>query len=165
MAFTSVTIVAGGLTWLLCSTRCMQRSVNELSLEVEQHVTQCPECTYHNIELLAVLGGAEPPEEEDPVQIPIDNPPRQAEPASASERRMTHEEPQTTSLSQQCPCPKSRPGRIVNNSFFNFVRERRQMYCGRLQKELVRAAAVEWGQMTECQKNYYKKENVLQRNR
>lgn len=140
-----VAVAVSGLSWYYCSNRCLQRSVNELSRDVEAQIRDCLDCIESNEELLEVLAGGEPPEHEHPVPS-----------------IRLNAEPRPMQQTARCEC---RPGKIANNSFFNFVRERRRQNCGQQQKELVRAAAADWNDMTEEQKSGYQKKNVFKNNR
>lgn len=71
----------------------------------------------------------------------------------------------TACASQACQGPNCkriccRPGKITNNSFFNFVRTRRPAHCGEKQTVLVQEAARTWNGMTSDEKSRYTKRAV-----
>lgn len=150
-------VVVGGLSWYYCSNSCEQRRIDDLSLEMEELIRDCSGCTENNEELLGVLAGGEPPVDENSVTCPhLTFTVPETQPAAESH---------LTQQDTRCPLRKCRPGKIANNSFFNFVRERRRDNCGQQQTELVRAAAADWNILTEEQKSCYQKKNVFKNNR
>ena len=53
-----------------------------------------------------------------------------------------------------------KPGRVTVNPFFNFVREIRKISCGKLQKEIIKRAALLWHHMTLDQKCRFREKAI-----
>lgn len=60
------------------------------------------------------------------------------------------------------PCPKKmkcqKPGPVTNNGYLNFLRAYRRKHCGLKPKDLVMKAARAWCRLSECQKDYYRRQ-------
>lgn len=149
--------IVGGLAWSYCSPDCMSRCVKNVAHEMQKQVQDCSKCADHNRELLAVLDGQDPPMDSahltfndgQEVTMPV---------ANYLNGTMTDE--------NGCPCPRTKPGKITNNTFFNYVREKRRTNCGKKPpRQLVHDAAVDWRKMTQEEKCRYTRSNVRKHNK
>jgi Protamine and protamine like len=118
-------VVLGGLVWSYCSVACQQKIVHRTYEEVEKQLKNCKDC--------------------------LNEPgPRPATPNDLADGPVCARIPTNLTPTQKSSSPsrnRKNPGKITNNSFFNYMREIRKCH-----DVTPATAAAEWWKLSDCEK-------------
>lgn len=151
--FTEI-IVLGGLIWKYCSVNCQQK-VTERTYEcVQKQLQACEKCLNQPGPHPVTNSSTPKATDEVPKQKEIIEPPSKQSRNFPNSSTYEPSAPKSNQTSSPVCTPCSRnetPGKITNNSFFNFIREIRK--CHKVSPE---QASQLWTRLPENEKMKYK---------
>lgn len=143
--------ILGGLVWSYCSVACQQKDVHKTLKQVEERLQDCEDC-------LDAPGPRQiTPNPSTTSLSPTTSTSSFVEDCSTSRQEISF--PQPIEENENTCRNRSNPGKITNNSFFNFMREIRK--CRSV--NCVDAAKL-WCALSDAEKMKYRIEEYVKRN-